>query len=136
MSLTQTPIRRMNLGSEYGVVADFTFDSTYPTGGEPVDLVALGFPNDSCDFMIAAPAGGLIFEYVRSTKKLIAKYPTGGGAVPAALGAPTVAVPAGATTVTSSAAQPNLTETAGIGVEVANATNLSTITTQIFAIGR
>ena len=135
MAVTQTPIRRINLGSEYGVIADITFDTLYPTNGEPIDLVALGFPNDVCDFMAVAPAGGLIFEYVRSTKKIIARYPTGGAAVPSSLAAPTVAVPAGATQMTSSAAQPNLTETAGIGVEVANNTNLSTITTQIFAVG-
>ena len=63
--------------------------------------------------------------------KLMVFYPTGGGAVPAALADPAVAVPAGGTAVTSTAAQPNLTETAGRGVEVAAATDLSSITVKV-----
>lgn len=111
-----------------------TFDSSYATGGEALTAANLGF-STSVQTFVASPAGGLIFQYDFDNSKLKAIYPTGGSAAPASLAAPAVSVPAGETAVTSDAAQPNLTETAGISKEVANTTNLSTVTTYFIAFG-
>jgi hypothetical protein len=110
------------------------FDSSYPTNGEPLVNTDIGF-STTVSFLQAAPNAGLIFEYDHTNSKIKAFYPTGGAAVPAAIGAPSVAVPSGATGVTSSAAQPNLTETAGVAAEVANATDLSTVVCKFVAFG-
>jgi hypothetical protein len=111
-----------------------TFDTSYPTNGEVLTALNLGF-STSVEVLVAAPAGGLIFEYDKTNSKLKAFYPTGGGATPAALAAPAVTVPTGATAVESSAAQPNLVETAGIAKEVGDTTDLATIVTTFVAFG-
>lgn len=134
MALTLDIIKRVALPAGRAIVADITFDSSYPTGGEALSASDLGF-NLSVEFVLAAPAGGLMFEYDHTNKKLKALYPTGGSATPAALADPAITVPAGGTAVTSTAAQPDLTETAGRGKEVAAATDLSTIVTRVYALG-
>ena len=111
-----------------------TFDSSYPSNGEALSALDLGF-STSVEVLVAAPAGGLIFEYDKANSKIKAFYPTGGGATPAALAAPAVTVPSGNTAVESDAAQPNLVETAGIAKEVGNTTDLSTIVTTFVAFG-
>lgn len=135
MALTVTINKTDTVGRYLKVkTGTITFDSSYPTGGEPLTKSDLGFSN-SVETFVASPNGGLIFEYDFTNSKLEAFYPTGGGATPASLAAPAVTVPSGATAVTSSAAQPNLVETAGIAAEVGNTTNLSTITTYFIAFG-
>lgn len=126
MALTITIDREERMGRRFYRSGTIAFDSSYPTGGEPLT------PSDlrirTIDILLAAPAGGLMFEYDNANQKLKAIYPTGGSAAPAALADPAITVPTGATAVTSTAAQPDLTETAGLSKEVANATDLSTIT--------
>lgn len=174
-------------GNKYVRFLDVTFDSSYPTSGESLLYTDVGF-NVEIDLLIAAPSGGLIFEYNHTTHKLLAFYPSGGATAPATNVAPVVtattavpvatagtatlasapiatggssAVPAGATPVTSTGAQPTLTEVqptisapaitvvqptisaavltaavvAGKGKEVGNTTNLSAVTTRVMVIG-
>lgn len=158
MALTIAPVTNPyqfhSVGNLRAVFADVTLDTSYPTGGYSLTPQALGFGN-FIGLLIAAPNSGLLFEYLHATNLLKAWYPTGGASSPGSLAAPAVAaptatlanavVPAGATAVTSSAAQPTLTITqptistpaltGGQGREVANATNLSTVTTRVFALG-
>ena len=135
MALTVTINKTDTVGRYLKVkTGTITFDSSYPTGGESLSKSDLGF-SSSVETFVASPNGGLIFEYDFTNSKLEAFYPTGGSATPASLAAPAVTVPAGATGVTSSAAQPNLTETAGIAAEVGNTTDLSTIVTNFVAFG-
>jgi len=135
MALTVTINKTDTVGRYLKVkTGSIVFDSSYPTNGEALTASNLGFSTD-VEFIEISAAGGLIFEYDYANSKLKALYPTGGSATPASLAAPAVTVPAGATGVTSSAAQPNLTETAGIAAEVGNTTDLSTITTYFIAFG-
>lgn len=126
MALTITIDREERMGRRFYRSGTIAFDSSYPTGGESLTPSDLGIR--TIDILLAAPAGGLMFEYDNANQKLKAIYPTGGSAAPAALADPAITVPTGATGVTSTAAQPDLTETAGRSKEVANATDLSTIT--------
>lgn len=112
---------------------DCTFDSSYPTGGESISASDLGM--SVIDILIAAPNGGLVFEYDHTNSKLKAFFPTG-GASSTSVAAPSVAVPSGATAVTSTAAQPGLTETSGIAAEVGATADLSSIVARCFAIGQ
>lgn len=133
MALTTTFVRRSVFGNRRVTVADVDFDSSYPTGGESLTATNLGM--SVLDLVLVSNKGGLIFEYDYTNSKLLAKHPTG-GAASTGLAAPTVAVPSGATAVTSTAAQPNLTETAGIAAEVGNTADLSTIEdVRVVAIG-
>lgn len=126
MALTVTIDRRERVGKQKFRSGTIAFDSSYATGG--MALSAANLEMSSVNLLIAAPAGGLMFEYDHTNSKLKAIYPTGGSATPATVVAPAVTVPTGATAVTSTAAQPDLTETAGISKEVGNTTDLSTIT--------
>jgi len=135
MALTVTINKTDSVGRYLKVkTGSITLDSSYPTGGEPLGAKDLGF-STSVETFVASPGGGLIFEYDFSNSKLKAHYPTGGSATPASLAAPAVTVPSGSTAVESDAAQPNLTETAGIAKEVGSTTDLSTVTTNFVAFG-
>lgn len=127
------------IGDRRAVVADVDFDNSYPTNGESLKASDLGLTS-RIDLLVAAPDSGLIFEYDHANSKLKALYPTGGSASPATLTDPVVAVtvPSGATGVTSTAAQPDLTETltGGRGREVADTTDLSGVTdVRVLAFG-
>ncbi len=65
--------KRDKLGSGYNVVADVTFDSSYPTGGEA--LTAQQFGLSVLNFVLPSPAGGYIFEFDHTNKKLKAFTP-------------------------------------------------------------
>jgi hypothetical protein len=124
-----------SVGSKRAVNGKITFDSSYPTGGESLTPANIGLGViDNIDF--SQGVGGLVFRYDYANKKVMAFYPTGGSAAPAALADPVTSVPSGATTVTSTAAQPDLTETAGRGKEVAASTDLSSIAVEFRATGR
>jgi hypothetical protein len=146
MALTVTIKKTDSVGRYLKVkTGSITFDSSYPTSGEALTAANLGF-STSVETFVASPAGGLIFEYDFANSKLKAHYPTGGTA-PASLANPVtsvsvaVAVPVGQTAVESDAAQPDLAETvtvtqaAGRSAEVANTTDLSSITTNFVAFG-
>lgn len=136
-------------GKHTHVQADFTFDSSYPAGGE---ALAAG------DFMMKtikgvqvvgqnAAAGRMMFSYDNTNKKLMCFYPTGGAsASPGSLADPVPSTPvlahaSGGVTVTSSAAtMPDHAATAGTqapgrGKEVLDTTDLSTLTVRLMVIG-
>lgn len=112
-------------------ILDVVLDNSYTTGGYAITPADFGLN----DIIVVIPqgVGGLLFEYDYANQKLLAKYPTGGAtASPAALAAPTVTT--GASTASAvNATTPALTP--GQGKEVANATDLSTLTVRLVALG-
>ena len=108
-----------------------TMSNSYTVGGEAFDPI----PGGNYVSMTVEPVGGYIFEFDKTNKKLKVICPTGGVA-PTTIGPPSVAVPSGATTVTSTAAQPNLVETGGQGVEMGAGANLSSLTSRYTAIAK
>lgn len=91
---------------------------TYPSGGVPMPGFEKFGMKRNIDFLIltdAANGNGLVWKYDQTNRKLRGYWAFGGaGSAPvAAATPPEVSVPSGATTMTSSAAQPNLTEAPG-----------------------
>jgi len=127
--------KRFKFGNGYGVVADVTFDSSYPAGGEAVTAQQFGL--QTLDFVLPSTAAGYMFEFDHDNKKLKALYPR--AAITDTLSA---SVDAGATQVTSTAANGaiitlsgNAGVAAGAGEEVANGADLSAVTVRVIAIG-
>lgn len=121
-------------------VYSLTFDNSYSTGGDAITASELGL--SEILFAVVQPkneaAGKMIyrFDYTAAAHKIEVFYPTGGTA-PATLVAPAFTTTSGATTVTGSAAvNAAITEVGGIGVEVAAATDLSTLQVKLLAIGK
>jgi len=132
MSLTITNLDETIMGNKKVVRADIQFDASYPANGEP--LVPGDLAMGSFDLVLVAPSGGLLFEFIHASDLVKAWFPTGGAAT-TTLADPSVAVASGGTAVTSTAAQPDLTETSGRGKEPGATTDLSTITTRLWAVG-
>lgn len=91
---------------------------TYPAGGIPLPGIGsfgLSRFQDALVIYDADDASGLLWKYDSENRKLRGYWPTGGsGTAPTnAATDPSVSVPSGATTVTSSAAQPDLVEAPG-----------------------
>lgn len=59
-----------------------TFDSSYPTGGEPLVPTDVGL-SSKVEFISVSPADGYIFEYDYSNEKVIAYEPTSDATAPA-----------------------------------------------------
>ena len=122
-------------GKHTHVTVDFTFDASYPAGGEA--LAARDFMMTTIkEVMVVggnAAAGRLLFHYDTTNKKLMCLYPTGGvTASPAALADPfAVASAVGADTITIDP----IAITPGRGKEVVDTTDLSTITVRLQVIG-
>lgn len=112
------------------------FDSSYPTGGEAITAANFGF--GSTIFMLSLnPNGGVIPEFDRTNLKILVRFSGGGaGTSPTTLANQSVTLASGSTTVTSTSANPAITMTPGIGVEVGSTANLSTVTFQVFALGQ
>ena len=124
LTLHLTPFFRGGVKIEFGTIA---MDSSYPTGGE--DITFEGF-NKKPMVVIFETKGGYLFEYDRTNGKVKAYYPR--GAVTDTLAA---VVDAGATSVTSTAANGSIITLSGnagvaasVAVEVSNTTDLSAIT--------
>lgn len=165
ISISIIPEAETQLGRLRHVLADVTFDSSYPTGGEAFSAASLPGKHLKKIYGVQkvggnAASNALLVAWDSVNEKLQLFYPTGGASAPAALAAPAAAanisgltvtgdvtVPAGATPVTSDAAQPDLVETldvggtatvaltAGRGKELANTTDASTITVRLAIIG-
>lgn len=128
-------------GSMRAVVYEVQFDSAYASGGEAFTAANVGL--SEILHVAIEPIDGtsrqVIFNFDYANAKLQAYFPTGGDqAAPTSLADPVVAVtvPSGSTTVTSSAAQPNLTEavTPGVAKEV-GAADLSSVKVRAFVWG-
>jgi hypothetical protein len=142
MALTFTHRKEFEstLGRLRALVYDITFDASYPTGGEVFTPAAIpGFAIKALAGVIQiggnVAAGAYLLHYDSVNRKLMIFYPTGGSAAPAALADPVTSVPAGLTAVLSDAVQPNLVETAGRGLELANATDASTLIFRVILLG-
>lgn len=122
-------VEQFDLGKCKARIWDVTFDTNYQAGGMAV------VPHD-CGLLQVygmqeiggnSAAGALLFSYNTTNNTIQAFYPTGGGAAsPASLSDP--AITAGATAVTSAAANGSADLTPGRGKEVAAATDLSSVT--------
>jgi hypothetical protein len=72
MSAVATPSVRQSWGSVFAVPATVAFDSSYPTGGEPVTAAQFGLA--AIDDVIVTDGGGYDVSYVPSTGKLLVRY--------------------------------------------------------------
>ena len=134
--LTVAIQKRSVFGNKRVRVVDVDFDTSYPTNGEALTGADLGL--SVVDIVIPSPKSGYVFEYDYTNSKLKAYYSR--GAVSGTLAA---SVDAGATTVTSTAANGSIITlsgdaavAAGPGEEVANATDLHTVTgVRLLAMG-
>ena len=132
---TVTVRRRFKFGNGFGTVCDVAMSNSYPTGGEPITPAELGLGR--VDFVLPSTAASYMFEFDHTNSKLKAIHPR--AAIANTLAA---SVNAGATTVTSTAANGAIVALSGVagvaagaGAEVANATNLSAVTVRVIAIG-
>ena len=132
MAFTITNKDETVMGNKKVVRADIQFDSSYPANGEPLTPGELSM--GSFDIVLIAPSGGMLFAFIHASNLVKAWFPSGGAAT-TTLADPSVAVASGGTAVTSTAAQPDLTETSGRGKEAGATTDLSTITTRVWAVG-
>lgn len=70
---TTTGLYAQAVGDEYETYKTVAFDSSYPTGGEPLTAADLGFSVAPRDVRIE-PKGGYVFEYDRTNSKVLAYY--------------------------------------------------------------
>ncbi len=123
------------------------YNEQSPTGlGYPIYAAPLGFKAIYGARVIGvagtlADSGGLLPVIDLDTLALTLGfclrffYPSGGTVVPTSLAAPAGAIPTGSTAVESSSAQPAITMTAGLGVQVANGTDLTTVAIRLEITG-
>lgn len=114
-----------------------TLSASYAAGGDTgMDPLGVTATNAAKYLeMDVEPVGGYVFEFDKTNLTLKCMCPTGKTA-PTAIGDPLTSIPSGATAVTSTAAQPTLTETGGRGVEMGATANLSTLVTRYRALGK
>lgn len=121
MGLTVSVVKRTVFGDQKVTIADITFDSSYPTGGEALNLQQLGL--NTVNFMQIPSVSGYILEWDGTNKKIKVRTP---------LGAHTH------TENTAASYAQNATtaaSTAAAAAEVANATNLATLVIRVMAFG-
>lgn len=129
MAVTVTALERGTFGNMVAFLGTIDFDTSYPTGGEPLSAAELGF--QSIKFIIFEPTGGLVFKYDRTNGKVLAYAQ---GVLVGAAGSETlddfpVTAGVGVTADTHISAKTGA-GTVGLGAlkEVPNTNNLSTIT--------
>lgn len=125
------------IGDRWLTLREVDFDNSYPTGGEPLTWKQLGFIV-APDFVTAFDKLGFSFEYQKATQLLVARCP---GVVTTAAGAGTLddfpLSGVGATTASIGLTAGNATTRFGGAVEVANTTDLSTLTAVlVMSIGK
>jgi hypothetical protein len=76
MGLTITPITRSVFGNKRVVLADVTFDSSYPTGGESITPAVLGLSDIDAIFTNGAKGWGVVYD--KANAKLMAYGSTAG----------------------------------------------------------
>jgi hypothetical protein len=70
MALTVEQLGRTNVtGNRLTVALKITFDASYPTGGEPLDLTAYVSNIETVGVEVS---GGYVFQYDRTNKKVLA----------------------------------------------------------------
>ncbi len=148
MSLTLTKVNGSEdvWGRTRTTLYDITYDSSYPlTAGYVINAQDVGLKN----FLSAHVEGGNkaagailpMFDFgtpagIPATSVIARLFlPTGGAAAPATLTAPVAVGATGATPVTSSAATVPVVVTAGIGKEVGNTTDVSSVIVRVRFFG-
>ena len=135
MSTTFTPtiVNRTVPGASYMISASLLGPTSYTTGGIVVNAALFNL-NILDHVLIQGVTGArLTADWDDVNKKIILSYPTGGSTTPAALASPKVNT--GASTASAvDATTPNVV--AGVGNEVAAATNVSTVTVKVIVFGR
>jgi len=133
MALTVTIDEQSIMGSKRVVYGRIAFDTSYPTGGEALTAnnLGLGIIDDIC-FTSAGRLGYLYYtdtSLPATTLNVEILCPTGGTA-PASVADPTVnTMSSGSFAITATASTIALTlGVAGIGVEMGNTANCSTLT--------
>src|SRR5262249_12096049 len=124
VTITRSPRGPEFLGSRKIVVADILLDNSYPSGGYALTAQQFGGRKLESDEVVGsnAASAGLGAKWDTGNNKLLVFYPTGGGgAAPASLADPTI-------TAGGTGQAPIIP---GRGKEVANATNLTTITVKV-----
>lgn len=133
--VNKNPNKSPVTGARYSVI-EVDYDTSYTTGGKA--LVAADFGLVRLDLVLASPKQGFMFEYDYTNAKLKAFFPTGGAGTPAAaLAVPTGLAATGAATASAvDATRPTVAILPGVGAEVANTQNLSTLlAVRVLAIG-
>ncbi len=151
-------IAELQLGTHRGKIFDVTFDSSYPTGGEDVSKASVGLQNITGALHLGAAdatGAGIVPVYKPSTNKLLAMRANQSAHThdlllknAAVADGATTRVNAGANllgantggdlTVAGGGANGGVQANTAADValsEVANATNLSTVTTRLLFIG-
>ena len=133
MALTVTIDEQSIMGSKRVVYGRIAFDTSYPTGGEALTAnnIGLGIIDDIC-FTSVGRLGYIYYTDTTlpaTTLNVEILCPTGGTA-PAAVADPTVnSMSSGSIAITSTGSTIALTlGVAGIGVEMGNTANCSTLT--------
>ena len=136
MSLTFTKTKEGVAGDLRYWAGTILLDSSYPTGGYAI--TATNFLFGSTTYLLnVGESSGVVPEWDRTNSKIKMFYPTGGSAAsPAALAAPFVTLASGTSAINSPGLALTDAVTPGQGKEVANATDLSTLTLQAFALGQ
>lgn len=76
MALTNARVLATNIGDRWMHVYTIAFDSSYPTGGEPLAQTDLGFASTVDDefHVIIGPKAGYVFEFDYTNLKVIAYH--------------------------------------------------------------
>jgi hypothetical protein len=73
MALTLSTVRQTVLGNVVTKYVDVTLDNSYPTGGESFTPSMVGFRSKDFLQVTISPAGGYIFEYDYTNRKILAR---------------------------------------------------------------
>ena len=123
MALSVTQKGRDNvIGTRKMIVLDITFDNSYPTGGEALDLTNYVGTIES---VTIEQKDGYVFQYDRTNKKVKVFHPN----------LDVVISDADPTTAGANLVTEMLGTTANRATEVPNATNLSTLSTTLVVTG-
>ena len=122
-----TVIKRDKIFGKFITIADVTFDTSYPTGGEALTPNQFGL--NVIDFMLPSPTAGYIFQFDHANKKLKAFTPTKAQVAHTHAENAAEAYTKDAVTGTGGAIA------AAAAAEVANTTDLHTLVVRVLAIG-
>lgn len=115
-------------------IGDVTFDASYPAGGEAVTAADFLMGSLMGVYVLGGNAAAAVYlmHFDTANDKLMLAYPTGGAtAAPAAVADPVAVVTTGALATADPAAE----ITPGRGKELLAATDASTLTFRVLAIG-
>lgn len=121
MALTLSQKHNLVVGNKRLTVTNVTFDSSYPTGGEPVTAADFGL--SVLDLVLIQPPSGFLVEFDSTNSKLVVRNSTAGH----------THTENTAATYTQNAA--TNASSAVAASEVANATSLATLTAVVMALG-